>query len=207
MNKEFIKIGNNYIISDNQGALKVLQTESGKILEQKLNQENKVESILSSIESIKTRNKESKIKLKKSQTDLNKGRVRFTFSCFLAIAILIFLCLITKVTATYFLTLILPFSLAGIYCLVEAYINFIGRHKIKVNKYKDDIAEENRMFALLTRNLSREREKLDIIENNFSIKYIENVNIRKILDIPQMVNEKDDSMKNDNVKSLNLNKF
>ena len=64
MNKEYIKLGTNYIVSDEQGNLRVLESESGQALEQKLRQENKVENIESSSKTLKNKLIESKRKIK-----------------------------------------------------------------------------------------------------------------------------------------------
>ena len=64
MNKEYIKLGTNYIVSDEQGNLRVLESESGQALEQKLRQENKVENLESSSKTLKNKIIESKIKIK-----------------------------------------------------------------------------------------------------------------------------------------------
>ena len=55
MNKEYIKLGTNYIVSDEQGNLRVLESESGQALEQKLRQENKVENLESSSKTLKNK--------------------------------------------------------------------------------------------------------------------------------------------------------
>ena len=54
MNKEYIKLGTNYTVSDEQGNLRVLESESGQALEQKLRQENKVKNLESSSKTLKT---------------------------------------------------------------------------------------------------------------------------------------------------------
>ena len=64
MNKEYIKLGTNYIVSDEQGNLRVLESESGQALEQKLRQENKVENLESSSKTLKNKLIESKRKIK-----------------------------------------------------------------------------------------------------------------------------------------------
>ena len=64
MNKEYIKLGTNYIVSDEQGNLRVLESESGQALEQKLRQENKVENLESSSKTLKNKLIESKSKIK-----------------------------------------------------------------------------------------------------------------------------------------------
>ena len=63
MNKEYIKLGTNYIVSDEQGNLRVLESESGQALEQKLRQENKVENLESSSKILKNKLIEIKRKL------------------------------------------------------------------------------------------------------------------------------------------------
>ena len=64
MNKYSIKLGTNYIVSDEQGNLRVLESESGQALEQKLRQENKVENLESSSKTLKNKLIESKRKIK-----------------------------------------------------------------------------------------------------------------------------------------------
>ena len=64
MNKEYIKLGTNYIVSDEQGNLRVLESESGQALEQKLRQENKVENLESSSKTLKNKLIEIKRKIK-----------------------------------------------------------------------------------------------------------------------------------------------
>lgn len=64
MNKEYIKLGTNYIVSDEQGNLRVLESESGQALEQKLRQENKVKNLESSSKTLKNKLIESKKKIK-----------------------------------------------------------------------------------------------------------------------------------------------
>ena len=64
MNKEYIKLGTNYIVSDEQGNLRVLESESGQALEQKLRQENKVDNLESSSKTLKNKLIESKRKIK-----------------------------------------------------------------------------------------------------------------------------------------------
>lgn len=64
MNKEYIKLGTNYIVSDEQGNLRVLESESGQALEQKLRQENKVKNLESSSKTLKNKLIESKRKIK-----------------------------------------------------------------------------------------------------------------------------------------------
>ena len=63
MNKEYIKLCTNYIVSDEQGNLRVLESESGQALEQKLRQENKVENLESSSKTLKNKLIESKRKI------------------------------------------------------------------------------------------------------------------------------------------------
>jgi uncharacterized membrane protein (DUF106 family) len=204
MNKEYIKIGTNYIVSDEEGNLKVLESESRKALEQKLYQENKVENLESSSKVLKRKLIEGKKKIKREEKNLKKGRIKFIASCILVVSIITFLSLITNITYTYFLTLLLPFSVAGLYCLVEAAINFIEKYKSKIKEYKKDIKEDEKNLDILLEKLNKAQEKLNLLDYNNDIKYIQNVDISNMIVEPKLSIEETSLKEKESIKKLEL---
>ena len=204
MNKEYIKLGTNYIVSDEQGNLRVLESDSGQALEQKLRQENKVENLESSSKTLKNKLIESKRKLKKVEKSLKKGKIKFIASCLLVATVITILSLVPNMTYTYFLTLLLPFSVVGLYCLVEASINFIGKYKSKIKFYKEDIEEDERNLNILLKQLEQAKEKLNKLDYSCNIKYAQNVDIRNIIVEPKLSIEETNSKEKENTKKLEL---
>ncbi len=204
MNKEYIKIGTNYIVSDEEGNLRVLESESRKALEQKLYQENKVENLENSYKSLKRKLIENKKKIKREEKNLKKGRIKFTISCILVSSVITFLSLITNITYTYFFMLLLPFSVAGLYYLVEAAINFIEKYKFKIKEYKKNIEEDRKNLDILLNNLNKANEKLNSLDYNSNIKYIQNIDISNIIIESKLSIEETTLREKESIKKLEL---
>lgn len=204
MNKEYIKIGTNYVISDDNGSLRVLQTESKNLLNQKLQLENKIENMQNSYISLENKLNENKKRLRKTEKSLKKGRIKFIISCFTIASIITFLSLITKITYTYLITLLLPFSVVGLYCLIEAAINFIGKYKSKIKLYKENINDDKRNLTKLSNQIEKEREKLNSINFSDNIKFVENVEIQKITNEPKISIEDINTYEKESIKKLEL---
>lgn len=107
-------------------------------------------------------------------------------------------------TYTYFLTLLLPFSVVGLYCLVEASINFIGKYKSKIKFYKEEIEEDERNLNILLKQLEQAKEKLNLLDYSCNIKYAQNVDIRNIIVEPKLSIEETISKEKENTKKLEL---